>query len=152
MEKPSTTLWILGAAATVAGFAAGYFTRARDLLRPGPGHVYRVGAMFFADEALVRRLNHQFPGAVKPRGKDGVLWIMPPGCHTLSLKPWDAPTRLPRQVGRIYRLAELREDTLRDVIEDWERAGIVEFVGAWSSWPEGQGVPPNEWAPPRSES
>lgn len=149
MEKPSTTSWIIGAAAIVGGFAAGYLTRARDVFRPGPGHVYRVGAMFFADEALVRRLRHQFPGAVRPRGDSGVLWIMPPGCYTLSLTPWDAPARLPQQIGRIYRLAEMREGSLRDVIEDWERAGIVQFVGAWSSWPDGPGVAPDEWDPAR---
>lgn len=152
MEKPSTTSWIIGGAAVMGGFAAGYLARARDIFRPGPGHVYRIGLMFFGDDALVRRLRYQFPGAVQSRGASGALLMMPPGCYALVFTPWDAPSRLPQQVGRIYRLVELREGSIRDLIEDWDRAGIVQFVGAWSSWPDNPEVAPDEWAPPGSST
>lgn len=146
MENPSKSAWIIGATATVAGFAAGYFMRARDVFRPGPGHVYRIGELFFADDALVRRVRHEFPKSVVPRPSGGLL-ITPPGCYSVSLRPWDASSRLPKQSGSVYQLTGLREDSLRQVIEDWERSGFVLFVGAWSAWPASPDIAPDEWAP-----
>jgi hypothetical protein len=73
--------WIIGTAAAVASFTLGYYTRARDLLRPSPGHIYRIGPMIFADDALLHRV-----ASIVPRG-GGVVWIKPPGCYTTSLRP-----------------------------------------------------------------
>lgn len=142
-----TDAWILGTTATLAGFAVGYFTRARDVFRPGPGHVYRIGEMFFADDALVRRIRHVLPHSVVPRPNGGVLLTLA-GCYGVFLVPWDAPARLRKQSGRIYQFSASDQNRLHSLIEAWERAGFIQFVGAWSSWPEDTSVAPDEWAPP----